>query len=155
LKIKRRKHEQNSQRQEELRKIDAWLEHLHREHPVFHWLLAIGIAVGVFSIAMFLKWLLMGFLVSERKAQPSIREREFSMSKDAFQTSGSSPTPDFLCENHGSIFLLRPISPAAFLWIDENLPADRQTFGNAVAVEHRCIWAILEGIQNEGLAVQA
>jgi len=59
---------------------------------------------------------------------------------DAFQSSGTSPTeigPDFRCENHGSIFLLRPISPAAFLWIHENLPSDRQMFGNAVAVEHR------------------
>jgi len=40
-------------------------------------------------------------------------------------------------ENHGSVFLLRPISPTAFLWIHENLPADRQMFGNAVAVERR------------------
>jgi hypothetical protein len=78
-----------------------------------------------------------------------------SSHNDSFAASGSSPTPDFLCENHGSIFLLRPISPAAFLWIHENLPSDRQMFGNAVAVEHRCIWAILEGIQNDGLAVQA
>jgi hypothetical protein len=78
-----------------------------------------------------------------------------SSHNDSFVASGSSPTPDFLCENHGSIFLLRPISPAALLWIEENLPSDRQTFGNAVAVEHRCIWAILEGIQNDGLAVSS
>ena len=73
---------------------------------------------------------------------------------DSFVASGSSPTePDFFCENHGSIFLLRPVSPAAFLWIHENLPPDRQMFGNAVAVEHRCIWAILNGIQEAGLVV--
>jgi hypothetical protein len=79
------------------------------------------------------------------------------MSDTFFTTSGSSPgstdSRDFVCENHGSIFLLRPISPAAFLWIHQNLPADRQMFGTAVAVEHRCIWAILDGIQEAGMAV--
>jgi hypothetical protein len=77
-----------------------------------------------------------------------------SSHSDSFVSSGSSPTrSDFICENHGSIFLLRPISPAALLWIHENLPADRQLFGNAVAVEHRYIWAILDGVQEAGLAV--
>jgi len=50
---------------------------------------------------------------------------------------------DFLCENHGSIFLLRPVSLASFDWIESHLPSDRITLGNAVAVDHRCIWAIL------------
>jgi hypothetical protein len=58
---------------------------------------------------------------------------------DSFVASGTSPTPDFLCENHGSIFLLRPVSPASFDWIESHLPSDRTTFGNAVAVDHRCI----------------
>jgi hypothetical protein len=50
-----------------------------------------------------------------------------SSHNDSFVASGSSPTGvDFICENHGSVFLLRPISPAAFLSIHENLPADRQ-----------------------------
>jgi hypothetical protein len=72
---------------------------------------------------------------------------------DSFVASGSSPTePDFFCENHGSIFLLRP---AAHSWISDHLPEDRMTFANAVVVEHRFIWAILEGIQGDGLAVQS
>jgi len=58
-----------------------------------------------------------------------------SSHNDTFAASGSSPTVDFLCENHGSIFLLRPISPAAFAWIEEHLPPDRITFGNAAVVE--------------------
>ena len=74
-----------------------------------------------------------------------------SSHNDSFAASGSSPTPDFLCENHGSIFLLRPISPAAFLWIHENLPSDRITFGNAVVVEPRYVWAILVQLQDDGL----
>jgi len=77
---------------------------------------------------------------------------------DAFQSSGTSPTeigPDFRCENHGSVFLLCPLNQPAQSWIEENLPSDAQWFGNGVVVEHRYIWAILEGIQNDGLAVQA
>ena len=77
---------------------------------------------------------------------------------DAFQSSGTSPTeigPDFRCENHGSVFLLCPLNQPAQSWIEENLPTDAQWFGNGVVVEHRYIWAILEGIQNDGLAVQA
>jgi hypothetical protein len=77
-----------------------------------------------------------------------------SSHNDSFVASGSSPTrSDFICENHGSIFLLRPISPAAFLWIHENLPSDRITFGNAVVVEPRYVWVILVGLQDDGLVV--
>lgn len=77
--------------------------------------------------------------------------------KDAFCTSGSSPgnnsEPDFICQNHGSIFLLIPRSAPATTWIEENLPSDRMTFGDGVVVEPRYVWAILEGIQSDGLAV--
>jgi hypothetical protein len=77
-----------------------------------------------------------------------------SSHNDSFVASGSSPTePDFICENHGSIFLLRPVSPASFDWIESRLPSDRITFGNAVAVDHRCIWATLAGLQDDGLVV--
>lgn len=75
-------------------------------------------------------------------------------SHDSFAASGSSPTrSDFICENHSSVFLLRPVSPASFDWIESHLPSDRTTFGNAVAVDHRCIWAILLGLQDDGLVV--
>jgi hypothetical protein len=75
-------------------------------------------------------------------------------SHDSFAASGSSPTrSDFICENHLSIFLLRPISPAAFAWIEEHLPPDRLTFGNAVVIEPRFVWAILVGLQEHGLMV--
>jgi hypothetical protein len=85
-----------------------------------------------------------------------------SSHNDSFVVSGSSPTPDsttvdFRCENHGSIFLLYPISlsQSAQSWIEENLPKDAQRFGNAVVVEHRYIWPILEGIQNDALVVSS
>lgn len=76
-----------------------------------------------------------------------------SSHNDSYIASGSSPTPDFFCENHSSVFLLRPVSPAGFSWIAEHLPPDRLTFGNAVAIDHRCIWAILAGLQDDGLVV--
>ena len=77
-----------------------------------------------------------------------------SSHQDSFVRSGNSPTEtDFICENHGSIFLLRPISPAAFEWINSHLCSDRQVFANAVAIEARFVWPIILGIQDDGLVV--
>ena len=77
-----------------------------------------------------------------------------SSHNDSFVASGNSPTrPDFICENHGSLFLLFPLSQSAQSWVEEHLPTDVQWFGNAVVIEHRYVWTILEGIQNDGLAV--
>jgi len=77
-----------------------------------------------------------------------------SSHNDSFVASGNSPTrPDFICENHGSLFLLFPLSQSAQSWVEEHLPTDVQWFGNAVVIENRYVWAILEGIQNDGLAV--
>ena len=75
---------------------------------------------------------------------------------DAFCTSGSSPTEDgtdFRCENHGSLFLLYPLTPTAHSWTKQHLPENALWFGSAVVIEHRYIWAILDGIQNDGLKV--
>jgi hypothetical protein len=81
------------------------------------------------------------------------------MSSDTFVASGTSPTeqfgPDFFVENHGSIFLLRPITPSASDWISEHIPDDALFFGEAVCVEHRYIADIVAGIQRDGLAVQS
>ena len=82
-----------------------------------------------------------------------------SSHKDSFICSGSSPTsgegPDFHCENHGSLFLLFPLTDFAQSWVQDHLPEDHMTFGNAVVVEHRYISNIVRGIQNDGLAVQS
>jgi hypothetical protein len=77
-----------------------------------------------------------------------------SSHNDSFVASGTSPTPDFRCENHGSIFLLFALSQSGQSWIKENLPSDAQWFGNAVVIEHRYVWPILVGIQNDGFTVQ-
>jgi hypothetical protein len=76
-----------------------------------------------------------------------------SSHSDSFVASGTSPTPDFRVENHGTLFLLRPLTPAAGSWVKENLPEDRLTFGHAVVVEHRYIADIVHGAQADGLEV--
>jgi hypothetical protein len=75
---------------------------------------------------------------------------------DANKQSGSSPTPDFSIEGEGrfcSVYLLRPLTPAAFDWIEEHIPEDAQRLGNAVAIEHRYIGAIASQILAEGLRI--
>ena len=69
--------------------------------------------------------------------------------------SGSSPgkSPDFICQCLGGIFLLTPRSVAAKSWANEHLPEDRTTFGDGIVVESRYIWAILAGLQKDGLTV--
>lgn len=63
-------------------------------------------------------------------------------------------TPDFSVQNEGTIYLLRPLTPAAQSWIDENIQRDCIKFGDAVAVEHRFILSIIDGIRASGLEVQ-
>jgi hypothetical protein len=80
------------------------------------------------------------------------------MTDTFFTRSGSSPgkgtsEPDFVCEYHTSLFLLRPLSPAAFDWIADNLPLNRLTWGTATVIEPRYVWPIILGIQDSGLSV--
>ena len=77
--------------------------------------------------------------------------------KDAFCTSGSSPgnnpEPDFICQNHGSLFLLFPRSAPAKTWVQAHLQPDHLTFGNGVVIEPRFVWSILAGLLDDGLTV--
>jgi hypothetical protein len=76
--------------------------------------------------------------------------------KGEFASSGSSPTPDFLVENHFTIFLLTPLTPAARFWVQENLPdeSDRIDFAGSIVVEHRYIADIVRGAIADGLSVR-
>ena len=80
-----------------------------------------------------------------------------SSHSDSFAASGSSPTIDFLCENHGSIFLLKPLTPSATSWVEEHIGQDNgyQPYFPTIVVEHRYIADIVAGIHNDGLAVQS
>jgi len=81
--------------------------------------------------------------------------------KNAFEASGSSPTPnlqppaDILVEAHGSIILLRPASPIGQTWLQENVIGEEtQLFGNAVVCEPRYIGDIVFGARGQGLVVR-
>ena len=75
---------------------------------------------------------------------------------DPNKQSGTSPTskPDFIVEDHGSIFLLSPQSDPAHAWIDEHISREGfQPYWPIVVIEHRYIADIVAGIQDDGLAV--
>jgi hypothetical protein len=65
---------------------------------------------------------------------------------NVFETSGGSPPVDLQFENHFSLFLIRPISPAGQTFLDENV-GDESTliFGGAVVCEPRYVESILHG----------
>ena len=60
---------------------------------------------------------------------------------------------DFEVQNEGTIYLLRPLTPAARAWVAGYIPDDAQYFGDAVVVEHRYIRDIVAGIVADGLTV--
>jgi len=75
---------------------------------------------------------------------------------DPAVSSGSSPginEPDFICENHFTLFLLFPRSESAKSWVEDHLPPDHLTFGHGIVIEARCFWPILEALQIEGYSV--
>jgi hypothetical protein len=60
---------------------------------------------------------------------------------------------DFQISGGGTLYLLHPMSESAKQWVDEHLPKDALTLGEAVAVEHRYISNIVDGILEDGLTV--
>jgi hypothetical protein len=77
-----------------------------------------------------------------------------SSHNDSFVASGSSPTRDLLFENHGSLFLIRPVSESGQQWLDENVGDENTlTFGGAIVCEPRYVAAIAHGAVEAGLAV--
>jgi hypothetical protein len=61
---------------------------------------------------------------------------------------------DLVVENHGSIFLLDPVTDLGRDWIAAHIPADATCFGGAVVVEHRYIRDIVVGAVTDGLWVR-
>ena len=64
-----------------------------------------------------------------------------------------TPKPDFQVDNHGSIVILVPLSPAATEWTDEHLPEDAMHWGAGIVVEPRYISDIVDGMLADGLAM--
>jgi hypothetical protein len=64
---------------------------------------------------------------------------------------------DFKLENHGSLFLLRPLSSVATNWIREHLAMDNpetQFWGDAIVIEPRYVAPIVDGIVGDGLVLR-
>lgn len=67
------------------------------------------------------------------------------------------PYPDFEVIGEGpmtTVYLLRPLTDRGAAWIGENIGPDAQFLGDAVAVEHRYIGDIVQGLQADGLTVK-
>jgi len=65
--------------------------------------------------------------------------------------------PDFTLDGRArdTLFLLYGYTEAAQDWIKEHLPPDAVRFnGNAVAIEHRYVTDIANGITADGLSIQ-
>lgn len=64
-------------------------------------------------------------------------------------------TTDVTVVNGGSIYLLRPETPEAHDWVEENIGQDNgyQPHYPTVLVEHRFVADIIEGMVDDGLRV--
>lgn len=60
---------------------------------------------------------------------------------------------DAAVQNHGSIFLVEPLTPAAEEWLEDNVAGETQHWGSALVVEHRYINDLVAGMQQSGLVV--
>jgi hypothetical protein len=83
-----------------------------------------------------------------------------SKKEHPLKTALSSPavnSPHFELENHGSLFLLRPLDSAAREWMNEHLPADSpetQFWAGAIVIEPRYLESIVDGILADGLVLR-
>lgn len=58
----------------------------------------------------------------------------------------------FTVENHGSLFLVRPLTDDVEAWLGEH--TDGMWFGRALVVEPRYVMDIVEGLLAEGFVAQ-
>jgi hypothetical protein len=64
---------------------------------------------------------------------------------------------DFMVEDHGSIILLRPITHVAREWVEKYIGEDNgyQGLWPTVTIEGRYLARIIDGIRENGLAIEA
>ena len=63
---------------------------------------------------------------------------------------------DFTVENHGSVFIVRPNTPAGIDWANENIGAGNgfQPYWPAMLFEPRYVDQVISGIKADGLLVR-
>jgi len=60
----------------------------------------------------------------------------------------------FTIEDHGTIVLVRPLTPDVEAWLADNVEPEAQWFGGALVVEPRYVEALYLGLVSEGFALQ-
>lgn len=53
-------------------------------------------------------------------------------------------------ENHGSIWLLRPLDVKAQEWLRETAPDEAQFMGDAMAIERRYVQGVIDAFEADG-----
>jgi hypothetical protein len=79
-----------------------------------------------------------------------------SQNSASSQKNKSNVPQDFTVENHGSIFLLRPLNYSGREWIKENIGAENgyQPYFPTIVVEPRYLEDIIAGIKRDGLVAR-
>jgi len=60
----------------------------------------------------------------------------------------------FDIENHGTIVLVRPLTPDCASWLAEHVDEEAQWFGRALVVEPRYVEPLVTALIEEGFAAQ-
>lgn len=61
---------------------------------------------------------------------------------------------DVQIDNHGTVFLVTPVTAFAERWVEEHLTLEGwQWMGHSFAVEPRCVAPLVEGMRGDGLRV--
>jgi hypothetical protein len=79
------------------------------------------------------------------------------MPNDVRRSHRSETELDFKLENHGSLFLLQPLTSSAKEWMNQNLPVDSpetQFWNDAIVIEPRYVDAIVDEIVGDGLVLR-
>jgi hypothetical protein len=61
---------------------------------------------------------------------------------------------DFKIENHGSIYICRPLNEDALHHLQDNLHEDSQWFGGGLAVEPRYVYNLAQDLTANGWRVE-
>ena len=62
---------------------------------------------------------------------------------------------DIYVENHGTLILVRPATPVAKSWIEENVSDEATFWAGALVVEPRYVHDLLRGMKADGLEINA
>lgn len=62
--------------------------------------------------------------------------------------------PDYLVENHGTIFMFTPMNAKARKWLRAHVQEDAQWLGDSLAVEHRYARDLADNLTGDGFLVR-